>query len=97
MKWQVAVTETAKKMLLKLSKGEQRSAIKRMQKLVIEPQQQGRPLSGDLAGYRRIRTGRLRIIFRVDQKKATVYIIAVGLRRAGDKADIYQITKKVTK
>lgn len=46
-----------------------------------EPEKIGKPLSGDLSGYRRLRTGQTRIVYRVDGKRIEVLVIAVGLRR----------------
>jgi mRNA interferase RelE/StbE len=46
-----------------------------------EPDKIGKSLSGDLSGYRRLRTGRTRIVYRVDGKRIEVLVIAVGLRR----------------
>jgi mRNA interferase RelE/StbE len=46
-----------------------------------EPDKSGKALSGDLAGYRRLRTGQTRIVYRVDGKRIEVLVIAVGLRR----------------
>jgi mRNA interferase RelE/StbE len=46
-----------------------------------EPDKIGKPLSGELAGFRRIRSGNLRIVYRVDGTKIEVFVIAVGLRR----------------
>jgi mRNA interferase RelE/StbE len=46
-----------------------------------EPDKSGKALSGDLAGYRRLRTGQTRIVYRVDGKRIEVLVIAVGQRR----------------
>jgi mRNA interferase RelE/StbE len=46
-----------------------------------EPDKSGKALSGDLAGYRRLRTGETRIVYRVDGKRIEVLVIAVGQRR----------------
>jgi mRNA interferase RelE/StbE len=46
-----------------------------------EPDIVGKPLHGALAGYRRLRTGATRIVYRVDRGKVEVLIIAVGMRR----------------
>jgi mRNA interferase RelE/StbE len=46
-----------------------------------EPNKIGKSLSGDLAGYRRLRTGQTRIVYRADGKRIEVLVIAVGLRR----------------
>ena len=46
-----------------------------------EPEKSGKPLSGELAGCRRIRSGDVRIVYRVDAGIVEVLIIAVGPRR----------------
>lgn len=46
-----------------------------------EPEKTGKPLSGELAGCRRIRTGDVRIVFRVHAEVVEVLIVAVGPRR----------------
>lgn len=46
-----------------------------------EPEKVGKPLHGALAGYRRLRTGALRIVYRVEKQRIEVLIIAVGMRR----------------
>jgi mRNA interferase RelE/StbE len=46
-----------------------------------EPEKAGKPLHGALAGYRRLRTGATRIVYRVDRGKIEILVIAVGMRR----------------
>lgn len=46
-----------------------------------EPDKLGKPLHGALAGYKRMRTGDTRIVYRVDKGKIEILIIAVGMRR----------------
>ena len=46
-----------------------------------EPEKVGKPLHGALAGYRRLRTGATRIVYRVEKQRIEVLIIAVGMRR----------------
>lgn len=46
-----------------------------------EPDKLGKALTGRLAGYRRIRTGSARIVYRVDANAIEVLIVAVGQRR----------------
>ncbi|MGL4635567.1 MAG: type II toxin-antitoxin system RelE family toxin [Beijerinckiaceae bacterium] len=46
-----------------------------------EPDKSGKPLHGALAGYRRLRTGATRIVYRVDKGRIEILIIAVGMRR----------------
>ncbi len=46
-----------------------------------EPEKTGKPLHGALAGYRRLRTGATRIVYRTDKNKIEILVIAVGMRR----------------
>jgi mRNA interferase RelE/StbE len=46
-----------------------------------EPDKVGKPLHGALAGYRRLRTGATRIVYRVDKGRVEILIVAVGMRR----------------
>ena len=50
----------------------------------------------NLSGYRSIHVaGRYRIIYKIDKQTVTVYILASGIRKEGDKKDIYKIAKKL--
>lgn len=77
-------------------KREQRGLRKRIEKLVSEPDKQGKALSGKLQGYRSIRAlgQRYRIVYRVDKEKIVVVIVGAGIRKEGDKKDIYKILNK---
>ena len=46
-----------------------------------EPDKAGKPLSGQLAGCRRIRTSNTRIVYRVNVQAIEVFIVAIGMRR----------------
>ena len=56
-----------------------------------EPDKTGKPLHGALAGYRRLRTGTTRIVYRVEKQRIEILIIAVGMRRDGE---IYEKANK---
>ena len=56
-----------------------------------EPDKLGKPLRGLLSGFRRIRVGDTRIVYRVNKGALEVLIIAVGARR--DK-EVYQAAEK---
>jgi mRNA interferase RelE/StbE len=45
------------------------------------PEQSGKPLAGELTGYRRLRVGSTRIVYRVDKGREEVLVLAVGPRR----------------
>ncbi|MBI4323191.1 MAG: type II toxin-antitoxin system RelE/ParE family toxin [Candidatus Omnitrophica bacterium] len=55
------------------------TAIRR--KLTIHPTEFGKPLSGLLHGYRRLRVGAYRVIYRVEAQRVAVLVIKVGIRR----------------
>lgn len=46
-----------------------------------EPHKTGKPLSGELAGCRRIRVGNTRIIYKINNKDVDVFVIAAGARQ----------------
>jgi mRNA interferase RelE/StbE len=41
----------------------------------------GDPLTGNLAGFRKLRVGDYRVVYQVQDKKVVVYVLAVGPRR----------------
>ena len=69
----------------------------RIDGLAHDPERQGKPLAGELKGYRSLRAvgQRYRIIYSVDKKKVFVIIVAMGPRKEGDKKDIYVLAKKL--
>jgi len=50
-----------------------------------------KPLTGDLTGYRSIRAGRYRIIYRVEKEKILLIAVRLGIRKGGEKQDIYNL------
>ncbi len=67
-----------------------------LQRLQHNPEQQGKPLTGELSGYRSIRAAgqRFRIIYRVDREAIEVLVVQVGLRKAGDNDGVYELAKR---
>ena len=97
MKYKIEITPLALELLSKVkNKREQQGLSKRIEQLESEPNKQGKPLSGALKGYRSIRAlgQRYRIVYRVDQEKIIVVIVGAGIRKEGDKKDIYKILNK---
>lgn len=70
-----------------------RQIVDRIRSLRREPELQGKPLWGELAGYRRVRagSGRYRIIYRVVKDRKSVAIVLVGILREGNKRDVYRV------
>ncbi|MBI5627859.1 MAG: type II toxin-antitoxin system RelE/ParE family toxin [Candidatus Rokubacteria bacterium] len=69
----------------------------RVDQLAKSPEQQDKPLVGELASLRSVRAvgQRYRIVLRVQRREVVVAIVAVGKRTAGDKGDIYELAKKL--
>ena len=64
-----------------------------------EPLLLGKALKGPLKEYRSVRAAgqRYRIIYQVLENEIIVIVVAVGIRKAGDKKDIYELMKKYIK
>lgn len=100
MNWKISLAYKTHEMLLKIKDRRILEKIKeRIDSLEHSPDQQGKPLLGDLAHYRSLRAvgQRYRIIYRVSQTLKTVTVIAVGIRKESDKSDIYALAKKLVK
>ena len=94
MEYNIEITALALKLLSKIKdRREQQVISKLIEQLKYEPDLQGKPLSGVLKGYRSVRTlgQRYRIVYRVDREKIIVVIVGAGIRKEGDKKDIYKI------
>ncbi len=65
--------------------------------LAEDPEKKGKPLTAELDGYYSVRAvgQRYRIIYRIDNEKVVVLIVAAGLRKEGDRKDIYALAKKL--
>lgn len=83
MTWRVIYHHEVAEDLEKLGRHQARSALMAIETRIRdgEPDNSGKPLSGELAGCRRIRTGDIRIIYRVHADIIEVLIVAIGPRR----------------
>lgn len=100
MKYQVLIAPVAQRMLGSIDDRRIRQLIaERIDILTSEPEKRGKPLSGELQGYRSLRAvgQRYRIIFRVERSRVLVYVIAVGLRREGSRNDVYELARKLVR
>ena len=98
MKWQVLLTPTALKLLSDISDRRIREKIGAViDRLIEDPEKQGKALLGELAGFRSIRAvgQRYRIIYQIRGNEIVVVIVAIGIRRDGAKDDIYNLAKKL--
>lgn len=98
MTYKIIIAPTALKMLKAVSDRRVRGLIvQRIDELAEEPEKQGKPLVGELSGYRSLRAAgqRYRIVYRVVNDKITVHVVAVGIRKEGSSGDIYNLAKKL--
>jgi mRNA interferase RelE/StbE len=92
MKYAVSLAEEALAMLIEIQDRRVRRKIyDRIEKLEEDPDKQGKVLWDDLAGYRSVRAvgQRYRIVYEIEADTVKVIVIGVGIRKAGDKNDIY--------
>ncbi len=82
MRWNVRFHPEVEQDLKQLGTAEARRVLKVVRERIAEgePDKTGKPLNGALAGYRRIRTGDVRIVYRIDGVE-TVLILCIGARR----------------
>ncbi len=100
MTWRIVLTPKARAMLAAIRDRRVLESIRdRIDGLAHDPDKQGKALGGELAGLRSLRaTGqRYRIIYRVEGKRVLVIVLAIGLRREGDRSDIYELARKLLK
>ncbi len=64
-----------------------------------DPEKQGKPLGHELAGYLSTRAvgQRYRIIYKIEEGRVLVVVVTVGIRRHGDKKDVYEVAKKLAR
>ncbi len=100
MKWQVIVLPVAEQLLAAIKDTRIKQNIsKRISRLENDPEKQGKPLSDELAGFRSIRAigQRYRIIYKLEAERVVVIVVTLGIRKEGDKKDVYELTKKLAR
>ena len=98
MRWQVGLTPHARVMLEAIQDRRIREKIRdRIDGLTEEPEKQGKPLTGELTGFRSLRAvgQRYRIIYRIEEGKVLVLVMAMGIRKEGSGKDIYMLARKL--
>jgi mRNA interferase RelE/StbE len=96
--FQVEITPTALSMINRAQDRRIRAKIiETIDGLAEEPEKKGKPLISELDGYHSVRAvgQRYRIIYRIDKEKVIVLVVAAGIRREGDRKDIYELAKKL--
>lgn len=98
--YSIKLTQIAADFISKLDSKSQQQVLEKIEILKEEPLKLGKPLKGNLKDYRSIRsTGqRYGIIYQIKETEIEVIVVAVGIRREGDKkSDIYELMKKYVK
>jgi mRNA interferase RelE/StbE len=98
--WKVVLTAEARRMLGDVRDRRTREQLAdRVDGLAHDPERQGKPLLGELAGLRSIRAAgqRYRILYRVEREWVVVLVLAVGRRQAGSRRDVYELARKLLK
>lgn len=96
--YRIRWTETAVGMVEAISDQRiRRLVVERVGGLARTPEQQGKPLTGELSGFRGLRAvgQRYPVVYRVDRQEVTVLVVAVGRRKHGDRADVYELARKL--
>lgn len=70
---------------------------RRIDALAEDPEKQGSPLLAELSGYRSVRAvgQRYRVIYRVEDDRVVVLVVAVGIRKEGARSDVYELARKL--
>jgi mRNA interferase RelE/StbE len=100
MRWQIKLTLPAIKQLAAIRDTRVRESIgRRINALENNPEEQGKRLAAELAGYRSIRAvgQRYRILYKLEAEQVIVVVVAVGIRKDGDKKDVYELAKKLAR
>ena len=95
----IKLTKIAADFINQLDNKSQNQVIKKIESLKNNPTEVGNQLKGNLKEFRSIRSigQRYRIIYKVNELDILVVIIAIGVRKDGDRRDIYQLMKKYVK
>lgn len=98
MTWRIVLTPTARRMLEAVrDRRVRRLLVRRIDSLAHDPEKQGKPLTGELASLRSLRAvgQRYRILYRVEEERVVVLVLELGLRKEGDREDIYELARKL--
>jgi mRNA interferase RelE/StbE len=96
--WKIIILPIAEKQLAAIKDTRIREGIsKRIDGLRRDPDKQGKPMIDELMEYRSLRAvgQRYRILYKVTHETVVVSIVALGIRKEGDKADVYALAKKL--
>ena len=102
VQWTLAAKEKLAELPLKI----RRAILEKTGALAVcaDPRKAHKPLDGPLRGYYSIKVSRFRAVYTVHEQRAAsgetillvrVVIVAVGMRKEGDKHDVYKLAEKL--
>ena len=100
MRWNIKLTQPALRQFAAIKDSRIREQISRkINALTDNPEKQGKPLSDELTGYYSVRAvaQRYRILYRLEADQIIVVVVAMGIRKDGDKKDVYALAKKMAR
>jgi mRNA interferase RelE/StbE len=100
MRWHIKMTVPALKQLAAIKDMRVRESIsRRINALENDPGRQGKPLSEELTGYYSIRAvgQRYCILYKLEAEQVIVVVVALGIRKQGDKKDVFALAKKLAR
>ncbi len=100
MTYRIEVSPNARASLLAIKDTRIRGILaQRIRALADEPEKQGKPLTDQLKGCYSIRAvgQRYRIIYQVIREGERMLVVLVGIRREGDRDDIYAVAERLVR
>ena len=100
MTYKIIIAPTALKMLKEIPDRRIQTKISQMiDGLANDPEMKGKPLWDELSGFRSVRAvgQRYRIVYKVERGIVTVFVVAVGIRKEGDRSDVYRLAQKLVR
>ena len=88
--YRVVVTPEAEKLLKSLDPAVFHVIQNAVRKLKDSPQL-GKPMTAQLKGLRSWKVSRYRIVYHFSEEKKTIVVAGAGIRKEGDKKDIYNL------
>ena len=97
--YRIKLTELVAQTLQGLEATARSQIIRKIDQLKEAPELLGKALSGPLKRFRSVRAAgqRYRIVYRIEESQVVVIVVEVGIRKAGDKKDIYELMKKLVR
>ena len=95
MKYSIELTVTAKEMLELIQLNHRKKIVEQIRTLEKEPEKKGKSLHGELSGFYSLHFSRYRVIYTIDKGRVVVIVVAAGLRKEGERYDIYALAKKI--